>query len=1249
MGSKGVNAIASKFGDTKTSLSNGTSTAAASLTSPTPTYSRTRSTTDQTQATRTRNTTTNEPTKRTRDISSSIDTPTRRVRGDTTTTTTTDTTARRVRGETTSTVSNDIPSRRTRDTTATTTDTPTRRVRDTTTTTTDIPTRRSRDLTSVDTSSAQSYSTQRSRDAPTYSRTRSRDTTTTNVNSANDTTSYIPRSTRLSAYDRKDTGTLDVSGYNSGYGSDARSGYGSDFKSGYNSGYNSGSNYSKYNSYSRNNSNLRDQDTSYRSSYSRENSSYKPYSRENSYLGSDTGGGGSSWRSRVYGTDAQEPNNNSYDNQSTSTNRNKTDATNNHTNNHDASDTSVFREAIDKLAKAAKDDSETKKPDGLSPNAIRVLPIFNPGDVKLKNKAPADFTSASEGSDAEEEHADNSTNSKKVETKDSPNDSASITRPFRHLAAVTPLPTRTNTEGLLPTPTFKLSTRFATNSTEALPTTTAPSKWLKDPDAESKISKSPSPLESISSPANKECRKSVLNMDINPAEQELMRRQQEGKREELRRLRRQRGEETKSLQLGKTPKIEEALVRTSGVGSEETKQNGVIEEDEKSSSEEESKSEKPPVPPSVEKTSSRTRLLERKHSKGKGDGLRSSGSFRRIRERQSSQTSKSSSSSDSESESRLPRSKNSSFSRRRKDGREDMLGSSGDSRPSSRIRTESQSGTPGKRSRNNSESLCKTGSKNNLPATKSGSKTGLSNDTKLSLGPDIDIGESTYTFTIKKRDPQPATKRDSPSQGAIIRVKERKKSSSSSSSDEESSESTNSSDSMGEEGQFFSLAKSKSMKKSKSSFHKLPSTMSNASKDQLHKLGVRTSPDGKENVSRNNSNSNITARRYEENDEDGIVTAKVTITLPNKKRILTESTPMDTEKTILNGAASRSSSRNQIQNDVNTDGLEEFQWPTGSPELPRKKIDEAIASQNGYEEFRWPSKSPELPKKQTNSNENNEEYTGFQWPEGSPELPRRRPLATISNTENNEEEFQWPEGSPELPKRIMPTISTESDFQWPDGSPPLSRKPSYMRTQWDTETETEMTEMEQTEWSDGSPKSGRRPMPQVAEETEDEFNFEWPSSPEMSRRQPFTTQYSGYDTQNEMEGFDWGSSPELPLYKNANYVTQAKNIDELLNEKLFIEENFEQMEKMYGFEQEDKSENASSMKTSRRSSKCSEKGMTEGTTDKEEEEEDEEESAECAEEEQTKDADEEGHEKKNSKESLKEKARNNLSIFLGTS
>merc|ERR1712008_582703 len=158
-----------------------------------------------------------------------------------------------------------------------------------------------------------------------------------------------------------------------------------------------------------------------------ETNSYKPtYSRENSFVGSDTGTtGGANWRSRVYGNDTDSSavskpptapitvsptsttsvtpsalRSRATTNSINSTDTNTNSITNS-TTNKDANSLPQIRLAIDKLTQDAKNENSTKKPEGLSPNAIKVLPTFNGSALNSKNKAPADFSSGEEESDDE--------------------------------------------------------------------------------------------------------------------------------------------------------------------------------------------------------------------------------------------------------------------------------------------------------------------------------------------------------------------------------------------------------------------------------------------------------------------------------------------------------------------------------------------------------------------------------------------------------------------------------------------------------------------------------------------------------------------------------------------------------------------------------------------------------------------------------------------------------------------------------
>ncbi|XP_045599051.2 serine-rich adhesin for platelets isoform X3 [Procambarus clarkii] len=1141
----------------------------------------------------------------------------------------------------------------------------------------------------------------------------------------------------------------------SGYNSDAKSGYGSDLnKSGYGSGYGSGSgNYTSRYSYSRSNSYMKDTEPNTTTS------SYRPaYSRENSFLGSDTGSG-SGWRSRVYGNVPDTTTR-------TRDLHNSSEQIPKSSSNHDTNvpkDTEAvkpaFKDAIDKLTKATKDEGkEGKSVEPPSPNAVRVLPIFTADDLNKKNKAPADFSSAAESSDDEDERKNDKQDT--VKTKDptttsvtatttSPSNTT-ISRPFRHLAAVPALPTKpitSVTSGLAMPPPFKLSSRFSTSTTENLPITSTSSKWLKDKEeiplitatttaatttttttttattttATTRLSvgdaspKATSPLPPRSpvlgankttsvSPtgekksglgvANKECRKSVLNMDIKASDTDAMRKQQEEKREELRRLRRQRGTEDDSksnqrppvgsIRTRPGPKLEEVgRQRSRGSGSDLSKassQTKVVEDDEDSSSDEEERhDDKPPVAPSLEKIPSKSKLVERKHSKGKADAMRRSGSMQRFR--QSSQTSKTSTSDSSSSDSEeVPVVTVVLKCRRRQSSRDDVLGSSGDnhSRPSSRTsprvikrgssenvvdgnrsRNNSSSNIIGRRSRNNSQATAESGSRNssssNLARSRSGnnSRTGMDEidksrsnsrssilgDKKLSLGPDIDIGEnkrcdSSRTNGVKKTSSSHSSSNLSrtksgdklrKSGSSVQRTNDRRVSKKSSSSDSESSTTSDSSESAGEEGQFFSLTKSRSMKKSRSSL-KFPVSVSEET-PRLEELGARTSPDGKEHVSRTNSDANMRVTSPYDNvadkDDDSEElkpfywpvdnsASKTDLTEIYKKRdsraasnkSVSElgtfewpsgSPPItralqrqdNSENDVPQINASRSSSKGNIEK---SSSLEAFEWPSGSPELPRKKLDETGDSVSEIGNFEWPSGSPEM---HIHKNAQKEELGTFSWPSGSPELYIREKENPAGEEGAHEEESAcvW-EGSPELPRRTV------------------------YRNAYESETETDLG------WSDENADVSRSQMPQVAEETEEEYNFEWPSSPELSRRKPSAYGYSdAYDTQAETEGFEWPSSPEMQRMKNPNFISFTEDIDALLSNG--VEDNFSKMEQLMGYLPPSEEETKEESKT--------------GAQDDIEEEEEVEKV----------ESEKETQDKEEKKESLKDRARRNLSLFIG--
>ncbi|KAK4305710.1 hypothetical protein Pmani_022417 [Petrolisthes manimaculis] len=1053
-------------------------------------------------------------------------------------------------------------------------------------------------------------------------------TTTSNHNStANSSSSYT---SRLSSYDRP----------TSGYASDAKSGYGSDAsRSGYASGYGSGSG-SRYSNYTRSNSFLRDTETG---------STTRPsYSRENSYLGSDTGSGGG-WRSRVYGG---------------STPTTPTSPTTPSYSSLNSTSTRLGQDSRLKEEKEVKGLTRvTAAPTTSTTPTISTVTSITTTNGR-SNKAPADFSSAVESSssdDDEEVPATSKTTSTAPSTTSTTTTTTSTTtRPFRYLGAAPSLPSKPTTsvtDGMVSPPSFKYSSRFATPSTEILknereaeesgssPTRTRSSLGV----TETSRPKSTSPLPprspvpgsgrsvagvtsttttatitttSNSGIGNKECRKSVLNMDINPADSEAMRRQQEEKREELRRLRRMRGTEDDGR--GKkppapTPTIRSraavAAVTTNHVAKPQVQEEA--EEDSSSEEEQETKTEvKPPVPPPVEKTSSRSKV-ERKHSKGKSDAMRRSGSFRRFRKSShTSKTSSSSSTSSSDSDSEVPVVTLVLRPRRRQSSRDDVVASGGEgisrssSRTSPRIlhrgssedasethkqrdgqrsRTGSSSALARSRSRNNSRSSVGEGEK-----SRSSSRNSLLAEKKLSLGPDIDIGEGSTRqgavrttsghSTAKTRSGEVVTR-----SGSGLHRRPTRKSSSSSSSDT-SSTTSDSSDSEGEEGQFFSLAKSRSIKKSRSGLSHAAASIA--------KLGTRTSPDGADHVSRANSAAEIPATTTETTTTNNTNTTTATTTQPEQDNDLEPfEWPVDnsasktdlaklykkydpkaaSSSSVKQGGTSRNTSQADISKDSKEDTeLEPFDWPEGSPELPRKQpaVDESS------------------------------ELVTFEWPEGSPEPTPKKPTEVEEEQKKDEEDgFAWPEGSPELPRR------------------------NVYKSTYDSETETDLN------WSDENTASQ---MPCVTEETEEEvaddteYNFEWPSSPELPRRRwNDTSNFSdAYDTQADTEGgFEWPSSPEIPKMKDPKFISFTEDIDSLLNTEI-NGDDFDEMEKLMGY--------APQQPTSVKEE------------DQEKDDEDEEEKSKASEhageEETGRKLEEEGPQKK---ESLKERARRNLSLFIG--
>merc|ERR1712008_312635 len=254
-----------------------------------------------------------------------------------------------------------------------------------------------------------------------------------------------------------------------------------------------------------------------------ETNSYKPtYSRENSFVGSDTGTtGGANWRSRVYGNDTDSsavskpptapitvsPTSttsvtpSALRSRATTNSINSTDTNTNSTTNKDANSLPQIRLAIDKLTQDAKNENSTKKPEGLSPNAIKVLPTFNGSALNSKNKAPADFSSGEEESDDEnnkktENNVQSSNSKEKINGSVSPSNSTQ--RVYRHLTAVPDItPNRKSpTEGLLTTPKFRQSDRI-----EKPVTPPSESKWVNE--KEEKTEKTPTVTITLSSKNNK--------------------------------------------------------------------------------------------------------------------------------------------------------------------------------------------------------------------------------------------------------------------------------------------------------------------------------------------------------------------------------------------------------------------------------------------------------------------------------------------------------------------------------------------------------------------------------------------------------------------------------------------------------------------------------------------------------------------------------------------------------------------------
>ncbi|XP_076067528.1 formin homology 2 domain containing isoform X6 [Oratosquilla oratoria] len=1007
-------------------------------------------------------------------------------------------------------------------------------------------------------------------------------------------------------------------------------------------------------------------------------------------------------------------------------------------------DTSTVKDPTDKSVEVIQEDKkdENKKSTLSTPTDGKVQSSSSSSDLKLRNKAPADFSSGSDQSDAEGEKAKvekpeekKSDEGKKTESNKNNTDDSNevvatytIKRPMRHLTAAPALPPRstTLTAGLTATPTFKVSSKYAPYI-EPTTVSTSSSRWLQDKEkgedqpTRSTLSvadsspKSTSPLlprsptsgagqspsrnsssSHIGSPGvqrkgtagigNKDCRKSVLNMDIDPRETEVMRRQQEEKREELRRLRRQRGGNEGD---GKPPtgvskqrsghKLEDSgRHRTKSEASDLSKTSSrtkMLEEDGDSSQQSDldgRRDDRPPVRPSVEKTSSRTKL-DRKHSKGKTTPIR-----RRRRSPRADRTSGSSSFSSS-SEDEAHGSRSASFSRIcRKGSREDMLGSSGDnhSRSSSRIslRRSGADGAPARTSSRDliSQSLSRKGSKDDIVgsklrsssqnlsvpkrsrtsstnleggkvsrnnsrnalreggASRSSSKSSILGDRKLALGPDIDIGDgvrNSSSFIKNIADSEKLA--HSRSGSKILRTKPKKVSGtkSSSSSSSVSSSSSDSSESAGEEGRFFSISKSRSMKRSKSSLNKFPVSLQNGTISKSPSmLGDRTSPDGKEHTSLVNSTTNLEPETDQQENGYG------EFEWPSES-------PM----------ASRSNLVIPYDKDEKESDVGVFTWPEGSPASSRAQLstynDKSKDDVEDYTEFDNTEMISHSSSKDnldtafdddTRCEDASESMGTFDLPSGSPDAKQA----------DGFEPFVWPEGSPEMPRRNQ-TQGEFEEFQWPEGSPELPRRAMYSR--YDTETE---TELEQFDWSDENTEVTRNRMPQVQEETEDdepnEYGFEWPSSsPELPK------QRWGYGCdleQAEPGGFEWPSSPELPKMKNPQYISFTEDIDNILTE--YPNDSFALMEEKLGFASPEEAEENEELK---KDEPDAEEGVKSGRSSrssiKEKAEVEENEEGKEKKEEDDKPMEEEENRKESKpveqKESLRERARRNLSLFIG--
>ncbi|XP_047477438.1 FH1/FH2 domain-containing protein 3-like isoform X9 [Penaeus chinensis] len=342
---------------------------------------------------------------------------------------------------------------------------------------------------------------------------------------------------------------------------------------------------------------------------------------------------------------------------------------------------------------------------------------------------------------------------------------------------------------------------------------------------------------------------------------------------------------------------------------------------------------------------------------------------------------------------------------------------------------------------------------------------------------------------------------------------------------------------------------------------------------KLQELGDRTSPDGKEHVSRTNSGADNSGFPY------------------NKTG---------------NAAVS-----NKSVSELGT-----FEWPSGSPCASRANI-------YGHSPY---TDNTENDAQDTSKNDESNALGTFEWGSGSPELHTK----TDDTADKDLGTFEWPSGSPELSRRKVTQVEEQDGSDWNISTSPTFPRRTKLMNRYDTETETE-TELNLSDETDEEISK----MPSVAEETEDDFNFEWPSSPVLGQRRAFG---SDYDTQNENETFEWPSSPDLPVMKNPLFISFTEDIDQILSND--VEDNFAEMERLLGYsppptEEEGDETKSTSSKVS--SGALDSKASTEGGTGEEEEEEEEEEENEAENETKVEEK----------KELLKDRARKNLSLFIG--